>query len=479
MIQEKLRALHSRYNPQAEAERYVESLSLNENIRFFILIEPGLGYMAAPLRKKAGGAKVIALHVEDNPEAKTAEAIDSEWYPGRGVSVQDFLGREISDSLAAEIRLLEWRPAMTAYGQAYLALVEETAAFIKRTDANTRTLKTFGQRWFRNFLKNLTYIRKVLYPVHFSAPLLVTGAGPSLEETIPKIKKSCDSVFTLAVSSSVAALKAQELIPDMVINTDGTQWAKFHLHEIFRGAGSGYTLAVSLISAFPSQCENFPLLIISDGSFWQTLILKELGIPFIVLPQRGTVTATALDLAFALTDNNIYFAGMDLASRDIQSHERPYSFDRLIEERAGRFSPAYSETYKRSSLLKSGGSYDIYASWFKNQLAFYPKRLHSLGNNNPLFNPIETGGIFRQTPEGRGFTEEISKNLAILNFERRDNIAQTACVILEKALLEDCQNSISAKLKEELKLLIKPERASVSTEELISAIRLTAGLSGE
>jgi len=468
------KSLHSRYNPRLEAERYIDSLPLNENARFLILIEPGHGYMAPPLKKKVPGAKIIALHAEKHEEARHGD-IDTEWFPETGISIQDYLEREIPDSEAAEIQLLEWRPALAVYGQAYLNLVEETVNFIKRVDANARTVKTFGPRWFRNFFKNLGIVSRIFLPAPLSCSLLVTGAGPGLETALPVIRKERGRLFLLAASSSAAALKAGNLIPDMVIGTDGSPWAKYHLYELFRDSGSfASPLALASTAALPSQAKESPVLLISDGSLWQALILSGLEIPFIVLPQRGTVSATALDLAFALTEGEVFLAGMDLGNRDIRSHARPYSFDSFIEEKAGRFAPVYSQTYRRSSLLKAGGSYGIYTSWFEKQLAAYPKRLHSLGGNNPVFDSIETGAPFteeilprttrtgedRRKPRTKNFTED-----EVSGHPRR------ALTILERALENP---NLSSKLEEELKALLF-NGAAVSGKELIDSVYSLAG----
>jgi len=485
--------LHSRYNPQGEAERYIDSLSLNENIRFFILIEPGLGYIIAPLKKKAPYAKVIALHVEkpgqepttQEPKVKEPAAqmptvpADSQWYPETGVSVQDFLEAEIPDLQAFEIRLLEWRPALNVYGSLYRNLVEEAAAFIKRSDANARTAKAFGSRWFKNFLKNLSIIKTVISPVSpvndnqsgVSLPLLVTGAGPGLEDAIPIIKSAIKNeavpggIFIMASSSSIAALDANGLIPDLAISTDGSNWARLHLFSLFRNNSKKketWPLAASLTAALPSQCGTLPVLPISDGSLWQTLILRELKIPFITLPQRGTVTATALDLAFALTGGQIYIAGMDLSNRDICSHARPYSFDILIEEKASRANPAYSQTYKRSSLLKAGGSYGIYASWFEKQLSLYPRPLYPIGKNNSIFDSPKAAFPSNGDENKRSL---IKFNRTSLNFTA--DPAEMALSILEASF----KNPVHSRtLQKELQALLLPDGGAVSEKDIIDAI---------
>ena len=488
MNREKLVSLHSRYNPSGEAERYINSLSLNEKTRFFILIEPGRGYMVAPLKKKAPGAKIISLHIKtptfeksDNNAAEMA-APDSLWYPETGIPVQDFLEAEIADSIASHIKVLEWRPALAVYGKAYLSLMEETANFIKRSDANARTIIAFGSRWFKNFFLNLELIKFTLCPIArnsypVSRPLLVTGAGPGLEDAIPIVIKDSfrKSVFILAAASSQAALEAKGLRPDMLISIDGSQWAKFHLYNFLRNQSEACCLAASITAALPSQCKALPVLVLSDGSLWQTHVLKGMKIPFYILPQRGTVAATALDLAFNLTKDDIYIAGIDFENRDIRSHARPYSFDRFIEKKAGRMNPLYSQVYKRSSLLKAGGSYDVYASWFQKQLALYPRRLHPLGSNNPLFGAAENNAMLpKAVPETRAMeTEELVSFKTIpLSFD--GSPSQKACAILEAALQDPLHQAV---LEKELSSLLFQGKTAVCADELISAIRPLAGIS--
>ena len=465
---EKEKLLHSRYNPEAEAERYISSLSLDENIRFFILVEPGLGYITAALKKKNPSAKIIALHAEKPSGGLAAAAPDSLWYPETGTQVQSFLETEIPDSSAREIRLLEWRPALSVYGEKYLTLVKETAEFIKRSDANTRTLNAFGRIWFRNFFKNLGIIKKILCPLSISKPLLVTGAGPGLEDVIPLIREKRDGLFILASSSSAAALESGNIAPNLIISTDGTAWARFHLYGLFRNKQKEpYPLAAALSAAIPSQCENIPVMPISDGSVWQTLILNELKIPFTVLPQRGTVSASALDLAFAISEGEVFITGIDLTNRDIRSHARPYSLDRLMEEKAERVNPVYSQVYKRSSLLQEGGSYDIYASWFKKQLSSYPGRLYSLGKNNSVFSSLETAA--GHAIENISVAPNSRVNFRTLTVE--GDYSQKAYTVLEKALKESVHSEL---LQKELRALLFRDEAP-GLNELIDCLAALCG----
>jgi hypothetical protein len=370
--------LHSRYNPHAEAERYIESLGLNGNIRFFILIEPGLGYLAQELKKRRAGCKIVSLHADSRLRQYCGES--AAWYPDSPETIQNFLEREIPETLSSSIRIIEWRPGLRQYGRLYLEILSEAADFIKRADASFRTTRNFGRRWVHNFFKNLGFIRKITLYRPSNSALIVTGSGPSLEETLPRIRELADRAFVLAASSSVPALREGGIVADLLISTDGGGWAQNHLYSCFRITDKT-PLAVNLCAALPSQSSEYPFLVLNDGSLWQTLVLSGLGIPSVIVPQRGTVTASALELALELSHGPVYLAGMDLSVRDIQSHARPYGFDWLFYGSASRLRPLYSRYFVRSRDIIGGGSLEVYAAWFRDRLKNWPQRIFALDRN--------------------------------------------------------------------------------------------------
>jgi hypothetical protein len=386
-------ALHSRYNPRGEAERYIEALKPGPEVQYFILIEPGLGYLVPVLRERRPGAKIIALHLDHAFRAAAGESGVPAWFPGEGTELRQFLEDQIPDTEARFVRLVEWRPSLRVYGEKYLGLLSEAAEFIRRIDANSRTARNFGRRWLKNFFKNLGLLRTLLRPRPFGGSLVITGAGPSLEETIPlrRDMKKTAPLFVLAASSSAGALIRGGISPDLLISTDSGPWALVHLRELRRGEAPPPPLAANLCAALPSQCAGQPVMALNDGSVWQSLVLRGLGIPFALVPQRGTVSASALDLALLLCPGNIFITGMDLAVRDIKTHARPYGFDPLFWGRASRFEPFYSQTFCRAGEISRGGSHDIYAAWFQRQIAAWPERIYSLGRNSPVFQGLKGG----------------------------------------------------------------------------------------
>ena len=282
----------------------------------------------------------------------------------------------------SRIKIIEWKPSMNFYKDAYVKLLSKAVNFIKRMDAEKRTVNAFGTRWVKNFFKNIENINTALLYKETDIPVIITGSGPSLETALPKLKELQNNCLIIAASSSAMALLHNEINPNLVIATDGGCWALKHLHPLYRDNEGAAALAVNPCAALPSQCYNTPALLLNDGSLWQSLILHELKLPSVLIPQRGTVTASAIELALQLTKGNIYLAGLDLAVKDIRTHVKPYGFDNLFWEKASRYSPFYSQSFTRSFLIKKGGSMDIYAEWFKTQFEKWPKRIFSIENYN-------------------------------------------------------------------------------------------------
>jgi len=449
--------LHSRYNPQAEALRYIDSLNLNDSIECFILIEPGLGYIIPVLQEKFKNSKILVLHIEDFPQDNSF----SNTHTHTGVEtarIQEFLETHIQEINIDRIKVIEWRPSLNYYKEAYVKILSAVAAFLKRADAEKRTTAAFGKRWVKNFFKNIGNINHTLLYRQTEIPVIVTGSGPSLEYALPIIKKSQNNCLIIAASSSFLALSSMDIKPDIVITTDGGNWALRHIYPIYRNKNANnVSLAINLCAALPSQCADTAQLIINDGSFWQNVVLHELALPSVIIPQRGTVTATAVDLALLLTSGNIYLAGLDFSVNDIRTHVRPYGFDNLFYGSANRFNPFYSTIYSRAKQLHSGGSMNIYESWFKEQLNKWQKRIYAIGGNK----------IFENGEPSSRFVKNTDEVFSTVSFKNSNDVRSRGIQTLLNAINNP---QYAQNLKQELKSLIFAGENNVTDTELESAI---------
>jgi hypothetical protein len=464
--------LHSRYQPQLEADRYIEALNPGHDVAYFILIEPGLGYLIPSLCAFRPDSKIVVLHADACFRETQSRYPDVPmWFPDGDVGIQEFLEEKIPEG--ASVRIIEWRPSLNVYGDMCLKLVRECTEFVKRAEAEWRTGAAFGRRWVRNFFRNLALLDQVLQYRALTLPIVITGSGPSLESALPEIRAAREGIFILAASSSLPALLAFGITPDMVISTDGGGWALFHLHACFRPASEmppTGKLALSLCAAVPSQCSTFPVLCLNDGSLWQSMALHSIGIPSVLVPQRGTVTASALELAMVLGKGEIYLAGMDLAVQDIRTHARPYGFDHLFSGTASRLRPLYSQYFIRSGDMKAGGSHDVYAAWFKNRISSWPRRIFSLGGNHAVFDNLPQGNIQERRNLPRNITGDYFQVVTLNGSpsERRRHALETLIAALDKGEYADA-------LCGELAPLLFPGRSDVLPAEIVQTLAVLGG----
>jgi hypothetical protein len=381
------------------------------------------------------------------------------------MAIWEFLEKEILKIDINLIKIVEWRPSLNYYKEAYVKLLSNVVEFIKRMDAEKRTTAAFAKRWIRNFLKNLKLINNTLLYKTTDIPIIITGSGPSLETALPIIQKMKDNCLIIAASSSVMALAQNGITADIIMSTDGGGWALQHIYPYFRNTVEQASFAVNLCAALPSQCAGLPFLIINDGSYWQSIILRELGLPSVIIGQRGTVTASAIELALLSSSGNIYLAGMDLGIKDIRTHVKPYGFDHLFFNRANRFTPFYSESFIRSSLIQGGGSMDIYAAWFKNQLNIWQKRVFSLGQHKIFkYEKLESSML----PEKTSTIKITSEYLKPVHVTDDPALFCKRGVSALLAALKD--SSCAADLKTELTLLLFPDEKEVPLSKIETAI---------
>ncbi|MDR0539861.1 MAG: DUF115 domain-containing protein [Spirochaetaceae bacterium] len=449
-----MKYLHSRYNPCAEAERFVDALEITPLHQYYILIECGLGYIIPLLHAKNPDAKIISLHVSDFFTLEKISVFDcagsefcTQWSPSSG-SLKEFLEKHIPDTGAKHIKIIEWRPAMDIYPAEYVRIIRETNIYIKRIDANKRTVHNFGWRWFLNTVRNIGRFSKVAIPQKIYADCIVCGAGPSLEKDIPGLRRILYSKkyrpFLVAVSSSLSALSSGGIMPDMVVTSDGGNWALFHLYEYIRNTPRQIPLACCLNAALPSYISQFYTLPIALNNFHAAL-LQSAKIPFVQIMARGTVSATALDLALFLTSGNIYTTGIDLRIDDVKIHARPYALDVFSYQKTNRFSPWYGQNFEHARAIQDGGSFNIYSDWFEEFYREHSQRIFS----------------FSQAYVPRNETDKAHINWHIHHIPRSLNAAE--CVSI---LIDFIQNKNDAAIQQEISELIFDDGKIHTVEEI-------------
>ncbi|WP_187759594.1 6-hydroxymethylpterin diphosphokinase MptE-like protein [Treponema pectinovorum] len=372
---------HSSYSPSKEAQKFVESVNFNFIPSCILIIEPGLSYCEQFLRNKFPNAKLYAIRI-----FKDFYKADNLWDEVFYFFETENFAQKLYSALSEEALLSAGILNLPSCNSAIPDLTQRVWSEIKKAILISNnvllTRSFFSKKWFLNSLNFFSLLKKVYIPKKFSKDIIVTASGPSLESSLKNIKSFRCEFFILALSSSLPVLLKREIIPDMVLSTDGGFWAKKHLefNSKTQKLLQSTIFAFCDESAFPKKIlKNNKILPLCYEKSLGEVFFKEFEIPFIYALRNGTVSGTAAALALALTSANVYFCGLDLAPNPSFQHARPNVFEIRDENFDRRLFT--KETRLASSRFNSTSSLEIYADWFKSQNENFYKRIFRLSSN--------------------------------------------------------------------------------------------------
>ncbi|EFW36559.1 6-hydroxymethylpterin diphosphokinase MptE-like protein [Treponema phagedenis] len=340
-------ALHSKYNPQKEAETFAGSIKTNPAI--IVISEPGESYAAESLRKRFPSAKLIALRYSQTLFSESDFLWDSVWRPQAG-SLEFFLIQNIHDEELSNTIFIPWKPADRAFPDEAKLVWQGIATAIKMIQSEMATRTFFGKRWLANILRNSMFAEQVIDFSFYAERVIFAAAGQSLEKCLSK--KTGAPIA--AVSSALSALAYRGVKPIFCVSTDGGFWAAAHLKRI----ATDIPVLFPLEAAIPSNVLiNNPLSFLNYGSKTESFFLDALQAPSISAQRNGSVSGTMAELLFNFRIKKIYLCGLDLAEGKGFQHARPH---------ASGIAKTF-RTMPLASIIAKGGnpqSLEIYANWF-------------------------------------------------------------------------------------------------------------------
>lgn len=377
----KNKELYSRSSPRKRAEERAEVFEL-ETHTLYILASPLLWYGVSTLLKKLPpSSHIIAVEQEAQlaalsishqpPELRRLEQLDIGFYPEGGPEASkpktggaeegsleagsSDAGRsgDIFETIPAlveklgierfrRVRLLTLNGGYRLNSRRYKELTQLLEEEIQQFWHNKYTLMHMLPLWIKNILRNLA---QCIFPAappqtkpeteqpHLassprfglpktSLPVLVAGAGPSLDSHIDFIRRHRDTIYLLTVDTAYSVLLQHGIQPDLVV----VQESQFYnLYDfIYQPRIEADVLAD--ISSYPRilrLCAGDIYLYATE--FVQTQLfsrLQEAGLLPPRIPPLGSVGTTAVHAALSITDSTVILAGIDFAFPPGQTHAR-------------------------------------------------------------------------------------------------------------------------------------------------------------
>ena len=235
--------------------------------------------------------------------------------------------------------------------QLFQKLYDDVEASIRRELAlewgNAMTLIKLGRLYTRNLIRNLSLLPsgENAASLDFGAmPLLVLGAGPSLDSLLDRLSAlSCEASLSnrsfkiICVDTCLAALHERGIQPDLVVILESQHW---NLKDFSGARGRKTDLAMDL-SALPASMRVLEGKRYFFATPWTELnFLKRLekaGLMPEYLPPLGSVGLSAVALALKISSGPVLTGGID--------------FSYTIDAYHARSTPAHAELLRKQTRL--------------------------------------------------------------------------------------------------------------------------------
>lgn len=381
--------LHSKYNPQREAQTLISSFDSSTK-EAGIFLGFGLGYALIEFARKNKNSTMIVFE-EDIPHFFSAlEVLDwSEVFSHEklilalGASADDAAAL-INGFKADQIQLFKVK-AQISHAEKYFSEIETKIEQTKqKEEINTNTLEKFANLWTSNSFRNLEHMDSLSGVKKYSflgseIPFVILAAGPSLQKILPSLAEIKKRSIIVCVDTAVHACLKAGVEPDFIILADPQYYCALHLEFLKCPTSVLITEIAAYPMVFEFECREKVLFssLFPIGNFFERKS-EEKG----KLAAGGSVTTTAWDFARLCNAREIFIAGMDLGFPGKQTHIRGSQFEEKAHMTSLRIknaetdnasclfgaAPYFANDYDGNKIL-TDKRMSLFSWWFENETA--------------------------------------------------------------------------------------------------------------
>ncbi|MGC9312868.1 MAG: 6-hydroxymethylpterin diphosphokinase MptE-like protein [Sediminispirochaetaceae bacterium] len=404
----KNRDLYGSGPAEASAVRRAQRFTLQGDT-LYVLASPLLWYGAADiLRRLPDSSHVIALEEDARlasfsrghmPPVCASNYHLTFIHPMLPESVYSAL-KQIGIQNFRRVQLITLNAGYRLYPGAYSRIQRLLEEEIQQFWHNKYTLMHMLPLWVKNLFCNISRIPVLSARTHVSSslpgselPVLVAGAGPSLDETVPFLLEHRPEFFLLAVDTAYTPLMKAGLHPDAVVAQEAQF---FNLYDFIPEPELNCAL-IADITSFPGvirlaagRIHMVSTLFADIGIFDR---LDEYGLMPVRIPPMGSVGSTAVELALQISEGPVLFTGIDFSFFPGKTHTRESPQHLRLLQKSGRFSSLvdlsalvspgvrFTSSVARPDRLLTTSTLERYAQNFNRYFGGNPRlyRVHSSG----------------------------------------------------------------------------------------------------
>ncbi len=344
------RRLYHPERPVEQAEARAEAFPLKPDT-LYLIPSPLLWYGVQRLLERLDGrSALLALEDDEQLYRLSLEHMPPSLADSPRLRFMH-LERALEDEESIDclrFRRVEMVPLNGGFGlgrERYTMLHRHLERRIKIQWQNRMTLSWFGPLWLKNFFYNCGQLPSLSAGGQFSPggtagnhtgrPILIAGAGPSLDYALEEISSIRERIHIIAVDTALSALESKGLKADGIVCQDGQYYTVGDFTAAPSSFDSRFFLDLTSFRALPRHIRGVvePFISRFDSvALFDRFARLFPEIPF--LPPVGSVGITALLIARSLRPSALLFAGLDFAYYLGKSHARgtPYH----LRELAGR-----------------------------------------------------------------------------------------------------------------------------------------------
>jgi len=376
--------LHSTFHPDREGERFRD---LYAGDGFLLFLGMGAGYHITPFLPLAGVSSILIVDQSLPLLRRVLEHVDlHQVFLDPRVrllvdkskdEIEAYLLANYIPALLGDLRSIPLWPRFTASKDYFKSVMEAVETTINKIADDYTVQAAFGKKWFVNTLSNFRVAERTGTTLSPQKKVIVTGAGPSLEEALPEIRRLRDGYFLIASDTSLPWLLAHDLEPDCVISIDCQQVS---YHHFLKGYPRRVPLLLDLASPPGLTRLSDRLLFFSSGHpFSQFVNRNWRSFPFIDT-SGGNVSHAAVSLASRLGAREIRLYGVDFSYPEGKTYARgTYLYD-YFEARETRRAPVESHfftlIFKNKTVIRE--TFPGYVRYTTKPLLSYKERMETL-----------------------------------------------------------------------------------------------------
>lgn len=359
--------LYSKYNPSKSINNIISNLSIAED-SLVLIFSPVLWHGIDLLISKVPPSSQIIAIEYDLPLFNLAQEHLAEKYKDKILLLnqkqENLYLNLIQNKHFKKITRIDFSAGITFYKEKYDKLFLISQSIVDQFLKNRLTLIKFGRLFSKNIFKNFKLLAKSIPLENFynsvEKPVLVLGAGESLNETLKEIKGKENLFYILAVDAALNTLLLNKIKPDAIVAVE----SQLAIEKAYIGLPTN-----SKIHIFADLVSRNHILEIVNGSF-SFFISEYEKMNFLnrlsqlnILPPKikplGSVGLVAMELALRLrkSDNvNILFSGLDFSYTAGITHSKNTSSHINLLTKTNKLSSIYnidSAFNTGTSLIKS------------------------------------------------------------------------------------------------------------------------------